>query len=630
MIPKMASLCLMPLLLLAVWAAPVWAARGPLPEPVLVGELSQLENDALPPRVFRLRVAALAAHRESYSPQLQGRIARLQCWARDSERTSEYEATIAFASEQLASARKQQDRETEAGLFICRGFNQQMLGNMTQAKADYDAALVLAEALEDPRLKSDALSYRGDMFAYQGALAQGLIDLLAAYDGYVALELEGMRLQVLAQIANTYRRMGIYARAHEYFEELMQAYLQRHDQSNLIDVGTQLAILYTDQGRYEQALPLLEAGERYYRQQQREMDLAWLRVELSWCLLNLKRVDEALTKLEQAKPVLYRHEKDTDEATLGLWQLVMGLTLDAKKEWDKALHYLARAESIFSQEQNQRFLAWIYQARARILEQQGQVNGALAALQQYVQIKSELDRLLNEQRSAQIRLEFDLARKELENQTLKTRQLVQAERLKQLQERRQWQYIVVVLLLVVMGMLALYLLNRSRKLRQLAMTDELTGIHNRRQIQAKGEVWFRQARDNGKPLCVLILDIDHFKQVNDTLGHHMGDRVLTAVASCIGAQMRHLDRVGRHGGEEFLVLLPDTRMEEALEVAERIRHEVSRLHIEEMPEGHPVHVSIGCAECSLLDESLGDLIKRADEAMYRAKHAGRNQVMRAE
>lgn len=630
MIHTMASLCLIPLLLLAGWMTPVWAARGPLPEPALVGELSQLENDALPPRVFRLRVAALAAHRDSYSQPLQGRITRLQCWARDAERTSEYEMTIAFASQQLALARRQDDRQTEAGLFICRGFNQQMLGNMTQAKADYDAALRLAEALDDPRLKSDALSYRGDMFAYQGVLSQGLIDLLAAYDGYVSLGQEGLRLKVLAQIANTYRRMGIYVRAHEYFEEVMQAYQQRHDQNSLIDVGTLLAILYTDEDRYAQALPLLEAAERYYRQEQREMDLAWIRVELAWSLLNLNRIDEALIKLEQAKPVLYRYEEDTDEATLGLWQLVMGLTLEAKKEGDQALHYLARAESIFSQEQNQRFLAWIYQARARILEQQGQVNGALAALQQYVRVKSELDDLLNEQRSAQIRLEFDLARKDLENQTLKTRQLLQAEQLKQLQERRQWQYAVVILLLVIMGMLVLYLFKRSRKLRQLAMTDDLTGIHNRRQIQAKGEEWFRHARDNGKPLSVLLLDIDHFKQVNDRLGHHMGDQVLAAVARCIAAQLRPLDRVGRNGGEEFLVLLPDICMAEAAEVAERIRHRVSQLRIEGMPQAHPVHVSIGCAQYHPLDDSLGGLIQRADEAMYRAKQAGRNRVMRAE
>jgi diguanylate cyclase (GGDEF)-like protein len=124
----------------------------------------------------------------------------------------------------------------------------------------------------------------------------------------------------------------------------------------------------------------------------------------------------------------------------------------------------------------------------------------------------------------------------------------------------------------------------------------------------------------------LLLDIDHFKLVNDKLGHHIGDSVLVAVASCAEAQLRSLDRIGRNGGEEFLVLLPDTGLDEAIEVAERIRYHVSLLKVDGVPEGHSIHVSIGCAEQSLLDENLGELVQRADAAMYRAKQAGRNRV----
>lgn len=128
---------------------------------------------------------------------------------------------------------------------------------------------------------------------------------------------------------------------------------------------------------------------------------------------------------------------------------------------------------------------------------------------------------------------------------------------------------------------------------------------------------------------MLLLDIDHFKKVNDRLGHQVGDQVLTAVAHCIEEQVRSLDRVGRNGGEEFLVLLPDTELEEAAEVAERVRIAVSRLVIEGVPEDHPIHVSIGCAEYRAEDDNLGELIRRADEAMYAAKLAGRNRVVKA-
>ncbi|HCT2506398.1 TPA: GGDEF domain-containing protein [Aeromonas dhakensis] len=630
MIHKIVSSGLSLLLLFVCGSLPVSAAQAPLQEEALFKELEQLENESFPYDVFRQRVAVLAALRDSYSQPVQGRIARLECWARDSEGGSEYQAAVAFATKQVEWARQRHDRLTEAGLLTCRGSYREKLGDMAQAKGDYDAALVLAEEINEPNLKFEALSYRGEMLVYQGALAEGLVDLLAAYDGYDALGLEGLKLQQLSLIANAYRRIGVYERAHEYIDELMKAYRRRHEEVELINAGLQLGLLYNDEGHYDKALPMFEAGERYYRQQQREMDLAWVWVQSSWSLLNLKRVDEALVKLELARPILLKHSAVSDQQALGLWQLVMGLTLEARQERGRALRHLTEAESIFRHEQNRYFLAQIYQARARLLEQQGKVNEALAAIKQYVRTKSELDRLLNAQRSTQIRLEFDMARKDLENQTLRANQRLQEEKLKQLQERRYWQYLVVSLLLLVMGLLVVHQRSRTRKMQRLAMTDELTGIHNRRQIQAKGQVLFRQAREQGKALSVLLLDIDHFKLVNDRLGHHVGDLVLIAVAVCIEGQLRRLDRVGRHGGEEFLVLLPDTHLDKATEVAERIRQEVAHLRIKEVPQDHPISISIGCAQQGPQDETLGDLVQRADEAMYRAKQAGRNQVMRAE
>ena len=264
-------------------------------------------------------------------------------------------------------------------------------------------------------------------------------------------------------------------------------------------------------------------AEQLYRSQQKEGLLAWIQIEIATILLNQNKVVEAVSKLQQADAIL-RGGESSDSVTLGHWQLVMGMAEAAQSNPTKALYYLAQAEPIFVKEKNQRFLARVYEVRARILEQQGQINGALASLKKYVETKHSLERVLREQRSLQMRFEFDLARKELENQALKTKQLLQEAKLKQLQERRHWQYAVVILLLLVMGMLALHQFNRSRKMRRLAMTDDLTGLHNRRQIQAKGQAWFKQAREHGKTLSVLQLDIDHFKQVNDTLGHHMGTR----------------------------------------------------------------------------------------------------------
>ena len=617
------------LLWLGVAPALLRAAEPPLGGPELSRELQQLEDETPPQREFRSRVAALAAQRDQYPAEAQGRIARLQCWARPAERDEEFQQAVQFADGELDWARGRKDRVSESGLLACRGYHQQLLGNMDEAREDYDAALTLARRLGDERQRADILSLRGEMYSYQGELAEGLMELMDSHRRYEALGLETKGREVLARIANAYRRMGLYERAQSYFQELEHDYRVQGDEEHLVDIHTQQGLLYVETGDYERALPLMAEAELYYLGQQQDGMLAWTRIEMATVLLNQGKTEQAMAKLEQAASLLHQQGKGADSVTRGHWYIVMAMALDATGKPAEALRYLDQAEPIFAKEQNLRFLAWVHEVRARVLERQGRIREALANLKLYVKTKQALEKMLQEQRSLQMRFEFDLARKELENQSLRSNQQLQAEKLKQLQERRYWQYLVVTLLVLVMGILVIHQRGRTRKMHRLAMTDELTGIHNRRQIQAKGRKWFNEAREGGKPLCVLLLDIDHFKKVNDRLGHHVGDLVLTAVAQCIEDQLRSLDRVGRNGGEEFLVLLPDTRLDEAAEVAERIRQEVSLLRIEGVPEDHPIHISIGCAEYRPEDDNLGELVRRADEAMYQAKLAGRNRVVKA-
>ncbi|WP_421246184.1 diguanylate cyclase [Aeromonas sanarellii] len=588
--------------------------------------LQQLEESTMPVQVFRERVDALTAGQAHYPPEVQGRIARLQCWAQPSERDDDFLRAVQFADQGLDRARARKDRVTEAGLLACRGYHRQLLGNMAEARQDYDAALTLARRLGDERQRADILSLRGEMFAYQGDLAEGLMELIDAHRRYEGLGLEGKGREVLTRIANAYRRMGLYERAESYFKELEHDYRVLGDREHLVDIHSQQGLLYIETEEYDKALPLMAEAEIYYLGQQQEGMLAWSRVEMATLLLKQGKTAQAMAKLEQVKTQLLRG-KGADSVTLGHWHLIMATALDAMDRPAEAQRHLDEAEPIFAREQNLRFLARVNEVRARVLERQGRIQEALASLKTFVQTRQALELRLREQRSLQMRFEFDLARKELENQTLRSRQQLQEEKLKQLQERRYWQYLVVTLL--VMGILVVHQRGRTRKMQRLAMTDELTGIHNRRQIQAKGRKWFTQAREEGKPLSVLLLDVDHFKRVNDQLGHQVGDRVLTAVAQCIEEQLRSLDRVGRNGGEEFLVLLPDTRLDEAAEVAERIRLAVSRLAIEGVPADHPIRISIGCAQYKPEDDNLGELVRRADEAMYEAKLAGRNRVVKA-
>jgi two-component system cell cycle response regulator len=160
--------------------------------------------------------------------------------------------------------------------------------------------------------------------------------------------------------------------------------------------------------------------------------------------------------------------------------------------------------------------------------------------------------------------------------------------------------------------------------RRLANSDALTGLQNRRRATERLEAELARARRYNTPLSVALCDIDHFKQVNDKHGHNMGDEVLIRVAAVLQETLRQVDLVGRWGGEEFLVLLPDTDLEGAHIVGERLR-----IGVEGLPafEGGPQRVtsSIGVATFQGEDNSAV-FIDRADQALYRAKKAGRNRV----
>ena len=164
---------------------------------------------------------------------------------------------------------------------------------------------------------------------------------------------------------------------------------------------------------------------------------------------------------------------------------------------------------------------------------------------------------------------------------------------------------------------------------ELAVTDALTGLHNRRYLDSHVAVLFDDAVLRGRQMSILLLDIDRFKAINDSFGHDAGDEVLREFAMRVRAHTRGIDVVARYGGEEIVVLVPDTALEGARPVAERIREQVESAPflIHGGTRRVPVTVSIGVAARQVGDARGADILKRADLALYRAKKEGRNRVV---
>jgi diguanylate cyclase (GGDEF)-like protein len=166
------------------------------------------------------------------------------------------------------------------------------------------------------------------------------------------------------------------------------------------------------------------------------------------------------------------------------------------------------------------------------------------------------------------------------------------------------------------------------RLRRAALHDGLTGLFNRRFLRESLPQLQASAVRRRSPLCVVMIDLDHFKRVNDVHGHLIGDRTLAAVGRTLREHSRRSDLVARYGGEEFAVLCPDTDCETGVQVAERLRVAIEQLDAEQLGHPGPQTVSLGVAVQSLEDELTPEqLLDHADLALYRAKHLGRNRVV---
>ncbi|MBN8713970.1 MAG: diguanylate cyclase [Xanthomonadales bacterium] len=188
-------------------------------------------------------------------------------------------------------------------------------------------------------------------------------------------------------------------------------------------------------------------------------------------------------------------------------------------------------------------------------------------------------------------------------------------------------YSAIEPVLASIGFLLMYNESAQAELKRLARTDPLTGALNRLALDEEAERLFRRsATGTGHTCAALMIDVDHFKVINDRYGHAGGDLALMALATRIDQHRRAGDVLGRAGGEEFLMLLPDTGMNEATLVAEGLRTDIETMHLELDGEPQALTISIGVAVREPTDRKFATLIRRADRALYSAKRAGRNRV----
>lgn len=570
--------------------------------------------DELERKLAFLKANITAEHLINYR-----RLQRALCWSGDAFDPDKRKAGLDFVNRQLKSELNLQSPETIADLTLCRAWFYQFSGHVDLALEEYGAVVAAAYELESPRLIADARALRGAMYSFQGDYSSALEDLFTAQQLYDSLNLSTWSRYNLAEIATSYRRFGDPQTAIKYYEKLEAQFTQSGDLDLAIGMTTEMAIALEELGENEAALEkYLKSYQHWQQQENDDVAAAFVAVHLAGTLIKLNLYEEAQTYLDFAE----KHVLPTEEAFYSFMMLFNAQISDFHKDHQAALLLLKKAKSAFERVNNDRGLIQLYQLESQVNANLLNWEQAYYALKRYIQLHNELDVKQQRHRTTEMRTRFNTQQIEIENtQLIETKQLKERE-LIILQQNRYLQFTVIILAIIVIVNISFFAYKQAQKsklLEILAMTDHLTQLPNRRQAYTLGERYFSQST----PLSLILFDADHFKAVNDLFGHDIGDQTLSALANISSGMMRTSDLVGRVGGEEFLVLLPNTNADQAMEIAQRL---VEAIEQSELSHIHPelaLTISAGVASKEQ-DKSFSELLQRADNALYLAKSAGRN------
>jgi diguanylate cyclase (GGDEF)-like protein len=470
---------------------------------------------------------------------------------------------------------------------------------------------------------------RGGIRSLQGDQALALGDFLAAQSIYDRARLRRRAETNLLNIGMAYRRMGFQSQALVYLRE-SEGYARRLDSyPDLYSALMQEGYAYEEQQQgaaavrtFTEALALAQRSDG--------IDRGYAHLGLANAWLASKDATRALAEVAQARRDLAVDQTSEHEPMLDQTE---GLALAMLGRHRAAIAAFDRAEPLMRAQDTPRYLVLLHRARAASEEAINDPRAALADLHAYEALSSRLQREAEGQQVTLWRMRFDVGRRDLERARLDLERRRRDQQIRALEQQRPWRRLVLALgalLLLALAALALAQWREGQRLRHLALSDALTGLANRRQILRLAQQAVRDARRDGAPLSLVMLDLDHFKQINDRHGHAAGDAALTRVGDAFAQVLRRHDHLGRSGGEEFLALLPATDATEAAAIAERLRLAVAAIDLRDIAAGLQVRVSAGVATLADGDRRLQDLLQRADAALYRAKADGRDRVIVAD
>jgi diguanylate cyclase (GGDEF)-like protein len=533
---------------------------------------------------------------------------------------------LAYSDEALRLARDARDVASEARAMLCRAAYIMLLSGSQRGLPEVEKAIVLLQDTDEQQLLAEALEIRGDIHSLLGEQAKAMLDFQRARAAYRAAGIDHEVEPLMLSIAVAYRRMGDWPQAQRHFTAAVKRMQDKGDWESVATNLIQLGFLHGESGFPDKALAAFREAERVAIKHDDPYNINAARLGIAESQIILGQPDTALAALQQARAG-FAAEHDTSSEDMLL--MLTGQALARQGLHAEALARYRQALPLIQQDGNERYLAMLYKAQAASKEAIGQSGPALEDYKRYTDLQMKLQGKMRLEQSRMLEYEYEIRRRDFENRQLRAQAEVKQQEVAALEAVRRWQWLAIalaVLLVALLASLALRQWRKSRRLRDLTLLDPLTGIANRPGIEREAARALEESIRNGTPLSLLMLDLDHFKAINDRYGHASGDKVLRATTSAWQAQLRGRDPLGRVGGEEFVVVCPDTTLEQALVVANRLRDAANALRFPDIDPALRVSVSIGAAQARKADETCDALLDRADAALYRAKQQGRDRV----
>ena len=540
-------------------------------------------------------------------------------------RWNDNEALLAYSREAVSLAEAVGDPVAQGRALLCTTGAVFQLQGPKQALVEMDKAVAVLENAAQPHIFGIALMIRGSLLSEVGEQAKALLDFRRARTAFREAGIDHETDALLRRLAIAYRRIGDWAHAEQYFNESMARMEERRDWQRVTGVLIQLGHLHEESDAPEKARAAFGRAIAMATEHGYDELAGAARLGLATVQLAQGQHDDALASLEQARAGFAKAGTPRHDDML---LLLTGQALAGKGRHREALSIYRQALPLVQRSGNERYLARLHQLLAASEEALGRNAEALASFKRYSELQASLQRKMQLEQNQLLAYEHEARTRALENNRLRAESGAQRQHVATLERARRWQTAALSLgaLLIVVLVLAIVLQRRhSRRLRALAMTDSLTGAASRVDIDRSTDRALVRAARSGAPLSVLVLDLDHFKSINDCHGHTAGDAVLRAATAAWQAHLREYDALGRIGGEEFVMVCANAPLATAQAIAERLLQATRSLRLPDIDPELRVTVSIGLAEAQAGD-TRDTLFARADDALYRAKALGRDRV----